>query len=324
MSEIPDFEPESMAPGLILGCLLSMALIGATLSWSLFGAGDSFDAQQKAHIHSGAEFPRLAVDTQKLRDSRRAHYQEPDLDTIEDEVKQLHTAFREINRVQFPSHSPDEENSSEQLELLIPYLAGQIVSTTRADGFAIVGEPLFEQCLEGLDQVLAAISSDNLPMSQALEDPPANRFSLYRNNCGNLLPELTAHELISTGGEWLHPEGRILVDIFQRYRWADLVRKDYPLHAQLSDYELQLFYQWRIESAAAFSLDQRKQFLIQAAPFLPEDYDASLTQARLDALEANSDQAVSRFQQLRNEHPENEFYDAIYAEVERQARHNEP
>lgn len=324
MSEIPDFEPEPMAPGLIVGCLLSLTLIGAVVGWSILGAGDSFDAEQKAHILSGTEFPRLDIDTQKLQQSRRAHYTEPDLETIDGEIDQLYTAFREINSMQFPSHDPDGGDSSEQLELLIEYLAGQIVSATRADGFAVVGKPLFEQCLQGLDELIAEVSSGNLPMSQALKDPPADRFSLYRDNCGNLLPELQAHELVSSDGEWLHPQGRTLVDIFQRYRWADLVRKDYPLHAQLSGYELQIFFQWRIESTPAFSAGQRHQFLLQAAPYLPDDYDTRLTEARLDTLDEDSDQARARFQQLRDEHPDNEFYAAIYTEVERQADRDEP
>lgn len=322
MTPVPDFTPEPMAPGLLVGCALSGLLIVGVIAWSQWGPGaeQPWDDSQQSHIRSGMEFPPLEIDKQRLEQARRDHHDDPDLSLIEEEIETLHTTFQRANLTQFPSHSPEEPEDPESLVNRLTFLADDILLVSGVRGFQLVGEPLFQECRRGLDELIYAIQRGNIPVAQALEDPPERDFARYRENCGNFLPFLFERELLSEEGEWNQPAGQDLVEILQRYRWADLVRSRFPVHYQLSPYELEIFFRWRIEDANAFSLPQRHQFLEQAKPYLSSDYDIALAETRLHAADEDPDEALQLFDQLVEDDPENEFYQAIRAQAERQAR----
>ncbi len=322
MTNPSDFEPEPMAPALLVGCLISIALIIGGVAWFQWGPGsiDGWSDEEGAHIRSGTSFPPLTVDERRLQRDRDDFYTEPDLTLIEDEVDVLLDTFREANLAQFPAHGPEEELSAEQHVARVTFLANDVLVVAGVRGFQSVGAPVLDACRAGLEDILSAIQSGNLPLSQAAEDPPADRFAQYRENCGNLLPFLIERNLVTSDGEWTHDDTPTLVDILQRYRWADLIGGQFPVHYQLAPYELELFYRWRIEDSEAFTLSQRHQFLEQAKAFLPSDYDFSLAQTRLDAASRDADEALQLFEELAEENPDNEFYQALYEEIQRQQR----
>ncbi len=325
-TKVPDYEPEPMAPGLIVGCVLAGAFIAGVMAWSQWGpaAEQQWDDSEEAHIQSGLEFPPLDIDKRQLENARQAHYDDPDLHLIEDEIDTLLSIFRQANLTQFPSHSPESPDDAGELEQRLTFLADDIILVSGVRGFQLVGEPIFDQCLRGLDELLRAVQNGDIPISQAIEDPPARHFSAYRENCGNFLPFLYERNLVSTDGEWTQPAAPKLIDILQRYRWADLIRSRFPVHYQLSPYELEVFFRWRIEAETAFPLTQRRQFLEQAKPYLSTDYDLSLAEARLEAADRDPDEALEVFDQLIEEEPDNQLYQAIRQTAQRQARLSDP
>ncbi len=321
MTKMPDYKPEPMASGLIIGYLLSVAFILGGVGWSLFGPEpeSEWTPDEEAHLLAGLQFPPLTVDANRLADARSSHYDKPDLSLIEADVAELRTTFRKINLSQFPSDRLIGDLSPLELVAKIEFVAGDVVGVTGVRGFNSVGTPHFERCLSGLDDLLAAIESGNLPLSQALENPPASRFEDYREHCGNFLPVLHERHLVTSEGQWRHDYSRDIADILQRYRWADMVRDIYPLHDLLSRYELELLFRWRIEDPEAFPPRHRRQLLARAQNrYLPEDYDFDLAWARLDVANFDLEGALPRFEELVENHPDNELYRAIHDDIARQ------
>lgn len=317
MSKISKFEPEPMAPGLIVGVLLSVGLIIGVLAWFQWGPGaeTEWDDWQRAHIQSGINFPVLEIDERQLERARRDFYEDPELELIEDDVESLRSTFQKANLTQFPDHGTSRDLPEEQLLHKTTILASEVLLVSGVRGFQLVGQPIFDQCSQGLDELLQAIQREDLTLERALEDPPAEHFESYRKNCGNFLPFLRQRQLVSPQGEWNHPQGSELVHILQRYRWGDLIGNQFPVHYQMSPYELEIFFRWRVEDNDAFTPSERQRFFDRAKPFLPADYDLQLAKTRLEAATMETEEAVDLFASLVAEEPENELYQAIYDQV---------
>lgn len=323
MTDIPDYTPEPMAPAIIVASLITLALCVGLAGHSLWGHlnVDTEEERRRAHIESGLDFPPLTVDHRRLERERDAFYREPDLELIADEIEELRTTFRQTNHTQFPLHGTAGTLEIMATAELLKQQASDVLPVVGPRGFEPVARPHFDACREGIEDLAKAIRSGALPFSQANHDPPPDRFQGYRKNCGNLLPVLHRHELIDDEGHWTHPDSLVLVDIIQRYRWADVVRSDFPAYRLISPYELELFYRWRIEHDAALSPIQRREILEQARPFLPPDYEYELAEARLRA--ATMDDQVEireRFQAIADAHPDDQFYSDVYHTVRKQLR----
>lgn len=289
-----------------------------------------FDDVQRAHIESGVEFPPLKIDTNRLEASRDEFYKAPDPQRLEEvsdvDVDRFKDAFRTLNEAQFRGDDIPPEVDLQEASADYRHQIRTMITPLGKRAFVPVGEPLFAQCNQGLSRLLDAVRDEELSLTKAIEDPPADRFQDYRQNCGNLLAYLKKRNLIDSDGQWTRDDAAELVDIRQRYRWIDEVRQYYPTQKLMSPYELKVFYRWRVEDDEAYSLQSRRDYLRTARTLMPDFY-GPLAQARLDAVEMDEDQVLSRFRQLRDDHPFEEvdgdegavppqaIYQAIYEEM---------
>lgn len=324
MSKHLEYEPQPMARAVLIGCLVSAGLVVATLAWCHVTdrGAMQFDDSQRAHLKSGIEFPPLSIDAQRL-ESQRSEFAEQsadvDLELLEDDIVELHEAFRLANVAQFSAPENDPGPPPQEIADRLHYLSNDVVVVTGPAAFQQIGEPIFEGCLAGLDELLDALRRGDIDPGDATEDPP-EQFELYRQNCGNMLPQLIRRGVIDDTGQLQHSDARNLVDILQRYRWADLIRSRYDITRQWSSYELELFTRWRIEDPDAFDLPDRHRYLerAQRRGHLPSDYDAALAEARLEAASAGSDaEKLAPFEQLAEDNPDNELYRALYERLHR-------
>lgn len=318
MSDLPDFEPEPMGVGLVVGLCLSALIVLAGLGvslWSPATVGQWSDVES-SELRGGIKFPPLEIDRARLAQARSEHYELPDVEYVDDEIEELRRTYQLVNLSDFPSTDDLSDLSDAELRYKARFLAGDIVGATGVRGFQPLGQPHFEACLEGLEELLSAIQAGDLSMERALRDPPQQRFSRYRQHCGNLLAELRRRHLVNSDGQWEHDYGPELAELMRRYMWADLIANLYPMHQIMSRYELEVFFRWRIEDDQAFPPRRRRELLSRAQNrYLPEDYDFPLAWARLDVANFDMAGALDRFAELVDDHPDNELYRAIYEDL---------
>jgi hypothetical protein len=245
-------------------------------------------------------FPPLEIDRAELKRQRADRYGEA-RKTIRgtDQLSRLHEVVRRANERQFTSHpkSNDEEETKTRRELRanIKQASHDVITLTGYDGYIASGEPIFEACRGGLERLLEAIRSGRISLERARTRPDAERFEAYRRNCGQLLPRLLELGLVDDGGRWASPpdRSREILEILQRYRWAFNISNSRRPLLQLTPYERELLFKYRIRNAEGFEIGDRRRFIEQIAsdPGLLPEYDVHLARARL-AYESNGPQAA--------------------------------
>lgn len=296
--------------------LRPVAIIGALL---LFGAACSecdpeveddeiaFDDVQRAHIDSGVDFPAFEVDTERLEEARREFYEEVDRERVDEvtdaDVDRLKASFQILNEAQFLGDEVPPDADVHEASTQYRHQIRTLITPVGKRGFILLGEPLFEECNRGLEELLGAVRDGELSLVEAIEEPPADQFEAYRKNCGNLLAYLKQRHLIDEQGHWTRDDAPELVDIRQRLRWVDEARGQYyPVQKLMSPYELEVFYRWRVEDGEAYSLEARRRYLRTARTLMPDFY-GPLAEARLDAEEMDADEVTARFETLADDHP---------------------
>ena len=268
-SPTPGFDPAVMA-----GLFLSLA---AVIGFAVWGSSTSGEP--------GAEHPLafapIQVDQDRLSRARDTQYREARKALESSPAKELVGLVRQLNALQFGGETAEQR----KLARRISYTANDVIPITGYDSFIAAGEPTFERCATGLDTLLSDLRTGDIGLEQAKTDPPADTYAAYRRNCGNLLPTLIERNLVDASGHWTEPVDltRTIVDILQRYRWADIIRSRRPPLQQLTDYERRLLTRWRIESSDAYPLEQRRAYLstLEDNPDLMPDYDITLARAKL-------------------------------------------
>jgi hypothetical protein len=309
------YEPEPMAPAITLTSAL-LALVILTALFLRLSAGaptPEWSSSELQQLRSGLAFPALVVDPVRLEASMANHYREADVSHVQEEVDELRTLVTRANLAHFPVHDPAQQISHANLELELTFATDEVFTATGPRGFVVVGEPNFSACKRGLNDLLEAIRSGNLPLTQAVQDPPADRFADYRKYCGNLLPSLLDHHLVAPDGTYARDFSEVMIGILLRYRWAGLAHTRHHTARQLSPYELELFGRWRIEDPDAFSPPERLRLLGEFAHFLPPEYDVPLARARILASQTSPSQA---FAELREAHPDVPLYHELYRQAQ--------
>ncbi|MBA2662956.1 MAG: hypothetical protein H0U74_11715 [Bradymonadaceae bacterium] len=252
-------------------------------------------------------FAPLEVDARQLAIERDRHHGEARLDAVGEDLAHLHQIVRKANLSQFPSADEQAPPDALQMQAELVFAADEVLPATGVRGFIAAGEPIFEACNEGLEQLLQALRLANLPLAEARTNPPHRRFQKYRENCGNALPSLLEHGLVSATGQWLKPYGPAIFEILNRFRWAHIAHARLPARLQLSPYEYRLMMRWRIEDPDAFPLQARREFLSQATELFP-DYDSALAEALLDVEGKDKTFATERMRALHLQYPNNAEY----------------
>lgn len=317
---IPDLQAEPMSPAIVITALILVTFILGMVAnkFIVQDSASQLSPEQRLQIKSGLNFPPLAIDQARLEQARRQFYEIPDLQEQADTVKTLLEMTKKANLSQFPPQDGESFPPLAELDHHLRLLADELLPAAGARGFSAVGAPIFKECMIGLNDLLTALHAQELPLAQALEDPPHQRFATYRENCGNVFPVLIERHLVTSDGRWTHEYGEEIFNIMQRYRWADLIHSRYPTSNQISPYELELFARWRIEDPNAFTAAERRQLLAQSRAYLPSTYDLALATARIEAANQDLGAAALRLANLVDENPENPIYSAIFDALERQ------
>ncbi|TXD36293.1 hypothetical protein FRC96_09430 [Lujinxingia vulgaris] len=310
--------PPAMSPAIavaLAGCAL--LVIGALL-WKAFGpppepqwAGDD-----TAQVRSGLDFPPLIIDAEELQRARQVHDEEVELSAEHQaQHEALLNAIKDANRAQFSDADPIDARA---LQARIDELSASLVPATGPRGFVPLGSSLFDACATSLEELLAAVRRGALTLEDASTAPALPRFASYREHCGNVVPVLREHNLLTDDAVWKTPSSRLIFDILQRYRFAEIIHTIQPTRLQMAPYEYEMLTRWRIEDAEAFDVRTRRRFLSRVSPIIP-DYDVALAHARLDVHGKSPEEAIPRFQQLASEHPDSARYRDILTELRRSA-----
>src|SRR5690554_5728155 len=159
--------PPSMSPAIavaLAGCAL--LIIGA-LIWRAFGPPPEpqWAEQDAAEIRSGAQFPALIVDAEKLQNARDVHYEEVELsDDQRAQHQAMMEAIREANRAQFTDADPID---ARELQGRIDALSSSLLPATGPQGFVPLGSPMFDACAVALEELLDALRRGAITLEQA-------------------------------------------------------------------------------------------------------------------------------------------------------------
>ncbi len=310
-SQLPP-EQHSIHPSLWTAfgvCLACIVLLGVAFSKT------STTSHSNSHAVSAnsdpIRFAPLLIDLPRLKRERREQQSEAQLGEVERELTHLYSVVRQANTAQFPQQDSQTQTDLVLLMAEITFAADEVLPASGVRGFTAAGEPIFTACNEGIEELLKAIRVNNVSLEEAKTNPPPARFQNYRENCGNALPMLLQHGLVTTDGRWAKPDASTIFDILNRYRWAHITHARLPARLQLAQYEYELLMRWRIEDPHAFSKDERQRFISQAAAEI-RDYDATLAKTLLENESKDRTQALENLHDLSENHPTNEDYRRRY------------
>jgi hypothetical protein len=266
--------PPALSPGLKAGFVVSLAL-GCLLFW-LMAFSDSSDGPE----HPLA-FPAIDIDQKRLDGERTEKYAEARSNLEKSPPEEFLEVVRKVNRQQFTNDVAKRRETAERLS----YLANEVIPKTGYEGFMAAGQPVFDKCRKGLEELLEAVRSGELELSEARSDPAPGQFGRYRTNCGRLLPTLIERGLVDQQGYWTKPVelSQTIFDILQRLRWANIIHSRRPPMMQLTEYERELLMRWRIEDPDAYGRDKKEEFLkrTERNPEPYPSYDVPLTRAKI-------------------------------------------
>ena len=304
----------------VSAALLCVALFVA-LGWALLGSGRSAapeEASQGAlEIRSpqGMSWPVFQVDLSRLERERasarlawRARGGEAALKS--EEIQALHEIVRQMNDHQFTTH-PIPSRAQEAMNHDLKIALGGVLERVEVSDFMRLGEPIFRECEEGLEAVMASIHQGETTLEEAMEDADFERFSSYRRHCGEMLSELKRRGLIDGSGRWVDDRARAMSSILERYRWAHLIGDYIEPLAQLTESERAAFLRWRVEDPHAFSMAQRATFLKDLSRHQP-NYPEGMAEAMFLYEEGKKEEALEVLSRHHNRSPRSEVYGAMY------------
>ncbi len=290
-------------------CLTCVVVVGVLLATN--ASTDNSNSPTDIANSNPTRFAPLTIDTARLLRERREQQSEAQLGEVDRELSHLYSVVIRANQAQFPPQDSQTQPDPVLLAAEVTFAADEVLPASGVRGFTAAGEPIFAACNEGIEELLKAIRIKNVSLAEAKENPPLARFKKYRENCGNALPMLLQHGLVTPDGRWAKPYAATLFDILNRYRWAHIAHARLPARLQLAPYEYELLMRWRIEDPDAFSTNERKQFIAQAAAEI-RDYDSLLAETLLENESKDRTQAVEHLRNLSEKHPTNQNYRRRY------------
>ncbi len=306
MSDLSPPSTPAPARGLIIGSLIALAIavIGLLMLFVSPTGPTDWTQKQQAELDAGLDFPPITIDEDRLHRERQQFYGEPDSELVQEEIDLFFEALFLTNANQFRVENPVLTEEGQDPANLLPYLADEILPVVGPDGFHVVAQPIYDQCLDGLEELTDDLAAGRISFGDALTDPGPD-YDLYRESCGHLLDALVEYRLIDDQGRWHIDQPLAVVDLLQRYRLAELIRNRFPLHRQLTDYDLESFHRWRIQHSQAMDVELRRQFLDQASSFIDDETYLAIAGARLDVKDGQSPDEA--FEPLREQFPDDPF-----------------
>lgn len=260
------------------------------------------------------DWPPLAIDAGALARAREEYHGNQAAMLAKPENKHLLDVVRSHNDHQFVT-APIPTKTGQQLNDELAYALSDVLTLVDPRvGFVPLGKPLFDQCEQGIDQLLGDIQSKKLTLEKAKVDPPFDRYPLYRRNCGNMLGEFMARGLIDDNAKWASEDARHLGRILQRYRWASLMRLHTEALKQLPPLEREIFARWRVQARDAYPIEKRREYLGALETYAP-DFPKGLAMALLEYDAGRKEKAAEILSRYHNQNPADPTYKALYQQI---------
>ncbi len=255
-AQSPDDASASFLNGIVIALLLTA---GALAAWLVVSAPEI------PAIDEGSFENLTSIDMQRLEAERERAYGSIDLATAQEPVDHLRQTVRAVNLVQFESV---EEYDKRQAATAAVFAANDVLTPLGEPGFMKAGNEMAKKCVEGVDEVRAALKAGDLTPEQAVVDPGTG-FPTFRENCGPLMGQLLKWKVVQPSGDWTDPDvGPALVEIFSRYRWAAILDLRRPAFEMLTPYEHEVLTRFRAD-LEALPVQKRLEWVMQLAASQP-------------------------------------------------------
>lgn len=214
--------------------------------------------------HAELAFPAMSIDRAALVKSQQQRYSQPESLLQSPKIAQFIKQANEQLDHQFTTQ-PIPSKTVEELTQAHEYHLGEsLTEVSDAKNLMRVADLFVQRCEPALYKIMEAVQNKTLSMDQAIKDPDIGQWQPYRQWCGDLLGALAQFKLIDTQANWSAPWAKDFVPVILRHRFADSLVAAAPKEALLSPLELTLYWRWRIEQPASFTLEQRQEALNKA------------------------------------------------------------
>lgn len=284
---------------------LDRTILAGVLICALLAAGFAYWRMGPARevTDDDFKFPELTVNLQKLERQRQEKYADVNLQQVENEWQQLIAAAREVHRGQFADISQEEQLKR---AATVKVWANETILGSGFEGFVATGEPIFRECAAGLQELLGAVQKGEISLEKAQEELPGDRFTTYRDNCGNLLPVIAERGLVTEDGKWASKNAPVIADLLNRYRWAHIIHDQKDPWSQLTKEGARTLARWRVEDAKGYTVEQRRKFLSTLSSQFP-DYNAEFALGLLAYRAGETQKALEHFERLAEAQPRSDF-----------------
>lgn len=264
----PDHHDAQDGPSGLLPAFILCALLLGGLGWPLLtGHAPSSTSSHEDHTTAAAQalaFPPLEISSAKIQEVINKGYT-PQTSFLQDPKVVEFIAQAKIQQDHMFTTTPIPTQTVKELIQAHEYKLGEaLTAVPKAQDLMRIADMLQAECEPALEQLMEAVRAGQLTLEQARKDPNIAQWATYRQSCGNLLDALYQFKLIDDKAQYSAPYAKALIPILQRHRFASSLVTAQPINKLLSPQELTIFWRWRIESAQAFTLEQRQEALNRA------------------------------------------------------------
>lgn len=265
MSQSDHHDATDGPSGLIPAFILCALLLGG-LGWPLLtGYAPAPTPPHEGHATASTlEFPPLEPQSDKTQAVINKSYS-PDTSFLKDPKIVDFIAQAKVQQDHMFTTTPIPTLTVKELIQAHEYKLGEaLTAAPKAQDLMRIADMLNAECEPAFERLLETIRRGELTMEAARKDPDIAQWAAYRQSCGNLLGALYELKLIDDKAQYTEPYVKALIPILQRHRFASSLVTAQPLNTLLTPQEQTTFWRWRIESAAAFTLEQRQEALHRA------------------------------------------------------------
>lgn len=199
-----------------------------------------FISKQKHVDEKSFEFSPLTINLDKLNASRLQKI-EPSI-LVDKRAIELKKIVRLRNADQFLNSLSNEEIEKRRVELL--FHANETLEVGYFNAFWTVGDAFFKTCKSAILLIQDELKKNTSPQDFKKDE----KYIGYRESCGNILPFLIEKNLLTPKGDFSSENSLEIIDLLNRYRWAETLRERRPIWEQLSTYEHDIFEEWIVKN----------------------------------------------------------------------------
>ncbi len=247
------------------------------------------------------EFEPLKIDDSRIKAERKKNLEGVNLDSGKAEIETLHAAIRKANLLQF---APIQREVTTRSNAEIEFAANEVITKLNGiESFVETSAPLMHACQTHVTTLLADVKAGKITLEQA-QKPAPEQYGAYMEACGNAVKLLLDGKLIQENGEWSNPDtGPIILELLGRLRYAFILHLRKNAWEQITPYEREILWRWRIEDPQAYSYKERLDYLSRATEETL-GYSPDIARGRLFFVNDFKRDARRTFEEQCKKHPQ--------------------